>query len=625
MADIRHLLDKIRKAIYGKEVRGSLADGLEAVNNEVEDATEVAVNVEQRQDAVEQQFDTLLSEWSDDKPIDNAETIAARTNTKESKTYENLGKRLDEEYGKVTEQLADADDYRRFESMINRKDPSLLGFSWVDDDGNKGVYTKLYPLAKEYGIKITSALITNNLEGTRQITAEERNEMHESGLVEFMSHSHYHDTNNRPINMTEEELDYDFRTSQKIIKELGYNYRGLVLPFGDNSDLIQKVARRYYDYVIGTGAAMAGSPQYPGEIDNYYIWRVTVQHGFEFVKEQLDEAAEQGVGWIVFVSHVDQGNWYSEEYVRQIIEYTLSLGFKSLTTEEGIRHFGNIAQFGSNKIGADGFVHGNELGRVQYRPRSKGVDHNTPITSFPKNVLSFTDINVPLAPNFPTGNTGVLYTYRYNVDVYSYQKYVTTREYVVFTRFWDDTNKKWKEWKNTSPVQYLGLNAISPETPPSDPRLLNKITHTFINAQHNVGFPENKSGELITNALMSSGFANRTYKIYQSNRTYTQHWLHNENRWSDWKNVLDLTHQEDLIKIISRTVPAKGTIDEMIEANSINKNQIISVQPEGLIEQGIVWNAYVYGERKIVIRIANVTESDIKLANRVWKIQRIEH
>src|SRR5690625_88612 len=107
MANIRPLLDKIRKAIYGKEVRGSLADGLEAVNNEVEDATEVAVNVEQRQDAVEQQFNTLLGEWSDDKPIDNAETIAARTNTKESKTYENLGKRLDEEYGKVTSQLAD--------------------------------------------------------------------------------------------------------------------------------------------------------------------------------------------------------------------------------------------------------------------------------------------------------------------------------------------------------------------------------------------------------------------------------------------------------------------------------------------------------------------------------------
>src|SRR5690625_5424982 len=121
MANIRHLLDKIRKAIYGKEVRGSLADGLEAVNNEVEDATEVAVNVEQRQDAVEQQFDTLLGEWSDDRPIDNAETIAARTNTKESKTYENLGKRLDEEYGKVTSQLADTGEELCYNSNNNHK------------------------------------------------------------------------------------------------------------------------------------------------------------------------------------------------------------------------------------------------------------------------------------------------------------------------------------------------------------------------------------------------------------------------------------------------------------------------------------------------------------------------
>lgn len=106
MADIRHLLDKIRKAIYGKEVRGSLADGLEAVNNEVEDATEVAVNVEQRQDAVEQQFDDVLNEWTGDKPISNEETIAARTNRNTGENWTTIGERMDEENKNVTEQLA---------------------------------------------------------------------------------------------------------------------------------------------------------------------------------------------------------------------------------------------------------------------------------------------------------------------------------------------------------------------------------------------------------------------------------------------------------------------------------------------------------------------------------------
>ncbi len=39
MANIKQYVDKIRSAIYGKEVRSSLADGIEAINKEVENTT----------------------------------------------------------------------------------------------------------------------------------------------------------------------------------------------------------------------------------------------------------------------------------------------------------------------------------------------------------------------------------------------------------------------------------------------------------------------------------------------------------------------------------------------------------------------------------------------------------
>src|SRR5690625_7358217 len=121
MADIKKELNDIKNAVYGREVRGSIHDGIKKINKESEDSRQIANNTEQRQDAVEQQFNTLLGEWSDDKPIDNAETIAARTNTKENKTYENLGKRLDEEYGKVTSQLADTGEELCYNSNNNHK------------------------------------------------------------------------------------------------------------------------------------------------------------------------------------------------------------------------------------------------------------------------------------------------------------------------------------------------------------------------------------------------------------------------------------------------------------------------------------------------------------------------
>ncbi|GEN30227.1 peptidoglycan/xylan/chitin deacetylase (PgdA/CDA1 family) [Cerasibacillus quisquiliarum] len=139
MAKIQHLLNKIRTAIYGKEVRGSLADGLEAINKETEDATEVAVNVEQRQDAVEQQFDDVLNEWTSDKPISNEETIAARTNRNTGENHQTLGQRLDAENKKVSAQLADN------KQLINknRNDIGDLGTFVEGELSNLKEYTDL--------------------------------------------------------------------------------------------------------------------------------------------------------------------------------------------------------------------------------------------------------------------------------------------------------------------------------------------------------------------------------------------------------------------------------------------------------------------------------------------------
>ena len=53
MANISSILRKIREAIYGQEVRGSLADGLEAVNNETIAATNLSNQTKERQNTLE--------------------------------------------------------------------------------------------------------------------------------------------------------------------------------------------------------------------------------------------------------------------------------------------------------------------------------------------------------------------------------------------------------------------------------------------------------------------------------------------------------------------------------------------------------------------------------------------
>ena len=115
MADIKPFLNKIKSAVFGKDVRGSLHDGLEAVNKETEDATNLTKETEHRQKVVEQQFDDVLSGWSDDRPTDNAETMASRTNRETGENYATLGQRLDAENKTISSQLADM--------MLNAKHP----------------------------------------------------------------------------------------------------------------------------------------------------------------------------------------------------------------------------------------------------------------------------------------------------------------------------------------------------------------------------------------------------------------------------------------------------------------------------------------------------------------------
>lgn len=106
MANISEYISKIKTAIYGKDVRGALADGLDAVNKETEAATALAQETEQRQTSIEKQFDDQIANMTLDDPS-SAELVAARTNVNTGKSYDTIGRRLDAEHADVTAQLAE--------------------------------------------------------------------------------------------------------------------------------------------------------------------------------------------------------------------------------------------------------------------------------------------------------------------------------------------------------------------------------------------------------------------------------------------------------------------------------------------------------------------------------------
>ena len=83
MANIKKHLDNIKGALYGKDVRSSIHDGIDAINKEVESTTGKQVDLEST-------FDQLVINAGNS----NAEIVDARVKA-DGTSYSKLGDRLD--------------------------------------------------------------------------------------------------------------------------------------------------------------------------------------------------------------------------------------------------------------------------------------------------------------------------------------------------------------------------------------------------------------------------------------------------------------------------------------------------------------------------------------------------
>lgn len=109
MANIKNYIENIRSAIFGKEVRGSLADGLDAINKETENTTS-------RQRHLEDTFDQLIINEGNS----NAEIVDARVGENGS-SFKKLGDRLDSFDSHLAEKAKEKDldiERKRIDNII---------------------------------------------------------------------------------------------------------------------------------------------------------------------------------------------------------------------------------------------------------------------------------------------------------------------------------------------------------------------------------------------------------------------------------------------------------------------------------------------------------------------------
>lgn len=109
MANIKIHLNNIKNALFGNEVRGSIHDGIDAINKEVESTTKRQVKLEETQNQL------IINAGNS-----NAEIVDARVG-ENGKSYEKLGDRLDEVDSQLEQKANQLETVESLELLNNIK------------------------------------------------------------------------------------------------------------------------------------------------------------------------------------------------------------------------------------------------------------------------------------------------------------------------------------------------------------------------------------------------------------------------------------------------------------------------------------------------------------------------
>src|SRR5699024_11660144 len=233
-------------------------------NSTANNALNVANQADSKADDTQQQLDDIIL----DDGTGNAEVIQARGG-------EPL---LKDRLNKTDAQLAETDDNLSYVNRGNRKGvrPS---FVFIDDDGKKEVLSVLKPLLDSYGIKFTSAIITDRVGSSGYLTDGDILELYNDG-IDIVSHTKTH-PNLRPL--SNDELEVELGESKSYIENIGIPQQHIMHPTGTVNDRVIRKTKEYYDSACGTSAGINTSP-----IMSYHLRRLAVG-SYSPIGDSLDD------------------------------------------------------------------------------------------------------------------------------------------------------------------------------------------------------------------------------------------------------------------------------------------------------------------------------------------------
>lgn len=450
------------------------------------------------------------------------------------------------------------------------------------------------------------------------MTTEQALELQNLGH-EMMSHTRNH------VHLTQiplDEAEKEIALSRKELMDMGLKVDSLVYPYGDDSETIRDISRKYYRAGFDITPGMNNPP-----LLTYKINRVDLaKNNLTELKAYVDQAIAEKSYLVLYFHTYASFDSSEQQELADLIAYCQNQGLPILTANDALDRVGNPIDIKvKDENGVDKFVTMGANGKLNVEKVVLTVNDfaisTTPVTDFEQLKLSITRIQSanPDVSNFPEGSAGELHTNRIGYDRQTFYVY---ESHNIYDRYW--TGSAWSAWEkiNTNTEykilpngSYLGSSTIA-DFPKG-------ITVNTISTSDATDMPEAKAGTLITNKIDPNtlAFNHQTYEIYNSYNSYKRY-ATDTGGWTAWIK----TPSEILSKDQSLSVG-------IVTANSSSKYYLSSAAYKiestltsncSNLPDGIFYQAYVETDGQCTLQVFNYTSSDIDCGTLNFKFKTIQ-
>lgn len=327
----------------------------------------------------------------------------------------------------------------------------------LDDDTRTQLYDVIFPILQQKQIPLTAAVVSSRVGNhSNTISYAQFLEMRDSGLVEFVNHTHEHVHLDE---LSEEEIDYQIRTCQEWLYEQGIFTSHLVYPFGRINATIRRIASKYVASASKTNG-LINNPN-TSVLDSYFINRVNFDSSIQTIKNRIDEAKNSN-GWIIVNTH---SQTVEPSKFIEMIDYAISEGLEIESFEKAYVKFNNILELRNYNgdlitgISARGFSVGLAKGYYLYHPSDTDLNTrhiNDPPSAYPFMQESSVTISGSNASAGGWPGAGRLITFRGHNDDYTYQIFIPIRSSNILHRSWDSSNpQRWTPFESLHPQKFV--------------------------------------------------------------------------------------------------------------------------------------------------------------------------